>query len=252
MTTWNLVEEELAKWEHDRLPARLWLRDDDAVEPTNLLKQLVDMTAQFDVPVTIAVIPKLATEALAACVAKQSHVRVALHGYSHTNYAPPEQKKCELGMHRGKKTVLDELAKGHATLEQIFKKQFTNILVPPWNRIDALLVPELSTLGVTGLSTYGWERFFANANLAQHNTHVDIIDWKGTRGGRPLKTLIEELIINLKISRQHGGAPVGILSHHLVHDAAAWEFLQQLFQFSHHREDIKWCHAVSLPGVSTG
>lgn len=252
MSTWKLVEEELAKWENPLLPARLWLRDDDAVEPTNQLEQLVDMTAQFDVPLTIAVIPDCATKALATYVAKHPNVSVALHGYSHTNHAPSDQKKCELGLHRNKQVVLDELAHGRIKLEQMFNEHFINMLVPPWNRIDEQLVPELSALGLTSLSTFGWDNFSANAKLAQYNTHVDIIDWKGTRGGRPLDELIEELANSLKEARSRAGAPVGILSHHLVHDAAAWDFLQELFDFCHQCKNIKWCHAAALSSVSKG
>lgn len=251
MSKWDPVEKELAKWDNSLPPARLWLRDDDAVEPTSQLKRLVDLTAQFDVPLTIAVIPDFATQALATYIAKHPNISVALHGYSHTNHAPPDQKKRELGLHRDKQIVLDELVSGRLKLEQMFNKHFINMLVPPWNRIDAQLVPELSSLRLSSLSTFGWENFSVGAGLVQYNTQVDIIDWKGSRGGRSLNELIAELANNVKVARQKGGVPVGILSHHLVHDAAAWCFLQELFNFCRQRKDIKWCHAASLPGVST-
>ncbi len=252
MNNWQRVDEELTKWGEKLPPARLWLRDDDAIEATSSLMQLIQLTEQFDVPVTLAVIPCSATQALAKRVAETSHVSIALHGYAHCNHAPGDQKKCELGLHRGKQVVLDELADGRAKLEQMFGTRFINMLVPPWNRIDPHLVSDLSNTGLASLSTFGWSDFPDSSSLRQLNTHVDIIDWRGTRGGRPVKDLVDELANAFAKARQLRGKPVGILSHHLVHDETAWEFLRQLFDFSSQHRQIKWCHAASLSGPSTG
>ncbi len=252
MNHWQRVDEELEKWDEHLLPARLWLRDDDAVDTTGPLKQLVQLIGQFDVPVALAVIPHFASRALAERVAATPHVCVALHGHAHTNHAPPGQKKCELGLHRDMQVVLDELTNGRAKLEQMFGERFINLLVPPWNRIDPQLVGKLASTGLAGFSTYGWDCFPEISGVTQLNTHVDIIDWRGTRGGRPASDLVDELAIALATARKLGGDPVGILSHHLIHDEAAWEFLRQLFHFSHQHRRIEWCHAASLSGVSSG
>jgi hypothetical protein len=131
----------------------------------------------------------------------------------------------------------------------MFGHQFINMLVPPWNRIDPQLVPELTATGLKSLSTFGWENFASRPGLVQINTHVDIIDWKGTRGGRPVDELAKELATELEVARKKGGAPVGILTHHLVHDYQAWAFLQQLFQFVRDHQEVTWSQAASLlPG----
>ncbi len=253
MTIWNRLEEELTNWDQEGLrPARLWLRDDDAVEPTNELETLLGLSRQFDVPTVLAVIPALVSYALADRVKDNKLVSIAVHGHAHINHAPEKQKKCELGLHRDKQIVLDELAAGRAKLVQMFGDRFINMLVPPWNRIDAELVISLASIGLTTLSTFGWQNFPASSGLLQHNTHVDIIDWKGTRGGRPVNDLVIDLAETLSIARQQGGAPVGILSHHLVHDENAWKFLDQLCHFVSQNDHIKWCQAVSLPDGSIG
>ena len=121
------------------------------------------------------------------------------------------------------------------------------MLVPPWNRIDERLIGQLPELGVECLSTFSWPNNSSKiTNLMLLNTHIDIIDWKGNRGGRPVSTLATELQEALQIARKRGGEPVGFLSHHLVHDENAWAFLEQLFQFTGQNNKIKWCGAGSL------
>ena len=50
------------------IKADLWLRDDDAVEPTSALDTLLDLCRGFSVPVTLAVIPEMTTESLGLIV----------------------------------------------------------------------------------------------------------------------------------------------------------------------------------------
>ncbi|MGG2478785.1 polysaccharide deacetylase family protein, partial [Rhizobium sp. BR5] len=47
------------------ITADLWLRDDDAVEPTAALDTLLDLCSSFSAPATLAVIPETTTEKLA-------------------------------------------------------------------------------------------------------------------------------------------------------------------------------------------
>ncbi|MDZ4135094.1 MAG: glycosyl transferase family 28, partial [Paracoccaceae bacterium] len=69
-------------------PARFWLRDDDAVAPTGALDRLLDMTGAQGVPLTLAVIPAPSGAQLAARLAQEAGVIVAVHGWSHQNHAP--------------------------------------------------------------------------------------------------------------------------------------------------------------------
>ena len=63
---WQPLVEELARWQRAGRKAELWLRDDDAVDPTPALDRLLDLTGEFAVPVTLAVIPALTDEKLVA------------------------------------------------------------------------------------------------------------------------------------------------------------------------------------------
>lgn len=247
MSAWQNLSQELEKWAASSLTPRLWLRDDDAVEPTPALDRLGDICRKFQVPVVLAVIPKPATKALAEWVKERALVSIALHGFNHDNHAPTSEKKCELGLHREPQVVIDELKAGRENHSLLFGEQFIDMLVPPWNRIAPELLNHLPEIGIKTLSTFTWvELQTKTSDLTQLNTHVDIIDWKTTRGGRQTSILIEELTGALKTARERGGLPVGILTHHLVHDEQAWLFLEELFLFTHNNKNVEWCHAGKL------
>ena len=214
-------------------PVTFWLRDDDAIEPTKPLEDLLTLTTRYAIPLTLAVIPAHSTDALAQRLVAQNHVAVAVHGWSHQNHAPVDEKKQELGLHRPIDEILTELARGYSVLAKQHAQHFVPLLVPPWNRIDPAIVKALPKLGFLGLSTFGSP---ASHSLTTVNTHVDIIDWRGTRGGRNTHELVDELV-NMIESTQ---IPIGILTHHLVHDDAAWQFLQQLFSVTSTHAGAKW------------
>lgn len=226
-------------------PVRFWLRDDDAIEPSVILDRLLVLTKNFGVPLTLAVIPAYTGDALAQRLAATSHVSVAVHGWSHTNHASVDEKKQELGDHRPTQEVLEELSRGFARLYQLHPSRFVPMLVPPWNRITPDVVTHLSGLGFQALSTFGDE---APSEVSSINTQIDIIDWKGSRGGRSITELETQIMDCLRAGR----SSIGILSHHLVHDEAAWQFLAQLFEATSQHPGARWVpvsHLMSsLPG----
>ncbi|EJT06643.1 polysaccharide deacetylase family protein [Rhizobium sp. CCGE 510] len=243
-TIWEPLRRELDRWQATGRVARFWLRDDDAVEPTPALETLLALTGESKIPLTLAVIPGRTGEALAARLAAEAGVTVAVHGWSHTNHARPEGKKQELGGDRPAAVVLGELGEGLLLLQRLYPTRFLPVLVPPWNRIDAALIPALPRLGFAALSVYGRARQDGPVPLV--NTHVDIIDWHGTRGGRAEAELVAELVAEL--GHRYGGSdePIGVLTHHLVHDAAAWDFLSALFAATGRHPAVHWSAASAL------
>ncbi|MBA1347159.1 polysaccharide deacetylase family protein [Rhizobium sp. WYCCWR 11146] len=243
---WDPLHHELDRWQAADRVARFWLRDDDAVEPTQALETLMALACQSEVPLTLAVIPGLTGEALAARLVEDAAVAVAVHGWSHTNHAGPERKKQELGGDRPADVVLGELGEGFRLLQRLHPARFLPVLVPPWNRIDAALIPALPGLGFAALSVYG--RAKQDGPMPLLNTHVDIIDWHGTRGGRSEADLVAELVAELRHRFAGSDEPVGVLTHHLVHDAAAWDFLSALFAVTGRHPAVRWSPASELLG----
>ena len=214
-------------------PVHLWLRDDDAVEPSAALDRLLETTQVHEVPITLALIPAFSGEALAALLQPLSRVDVAVHGWAHLNHAPSSEKKQELGAHRPLAETLAELQGGLTHLQHWHGSQCVPMLVPPWNRIAESLVPSLDSIGFKALSTFAQMTF---ESIPVINTHVDIIDWKGSRAGRPSDELLAELTSHVLSGREL----TGILTHHLVHEAQAWHFLEQLFELTADHPAVQW------------
>lgn len=251
MTDWPQifapVLDELENWQQQGLTARLWLRDDDAVEPTPALERLVSISGQHDVPLLLCIVPEPTSHELRDWLTGHNHVRVAVHGFGHRNHAPLGEKSQELGRHRPAHTVINELALARAKIHDLYGGRLSSILVPPWNRIAPEVAALLPQQGFAGISTFGSAHEADGVDgLMQLNTHLDIIDWKGTRGGRDPHWLANELAKLLRQSRIDGRAPIGVLAHHLVHDELAWSFLEELFALTSTHPAVHWRHADDL------
>jgi hypothetical protein len=218
--------------------ATFWLRDDDAERPTAALDAFLALAGRHRVPVTLAVIPAGTGAALAERLADAQGVTVAVHGWAHANHAGPGEKKTELGPHRPVATVLDELARGLGHLLALHGARAVPLLVPPWNRIDDGVVAGLAGSGYAALSVFGPEKA---APLPVLNTHVDLIDWRGTGRAKPVAVLAAELAAAL--SRK---APVGLLTHHLIHDADAQDTLERVLALTSDAASGCWADVRTL------
>jgi len=241
---WAPFRQELDRWRDKGYQARLWLRDDDAVEPTDALDSLLAITRQSSVPLTIAVIPASSGEALATRLSLENHVLVAVHGWSHANHAGQNEKKQELGHHRPAAVVLGELRDGLVTLQDRYGPRLLPMLVPPWNRISEDLVSQLGGRGFDVLSVFG--RAKAGSPIRLLNTHVDVVNTRGQRGNRLHADLVGELVAQLQARFAGDDEPVGILTHHLVHGASEWEFLARLFKETRGHPGAIWMSARDL------
>lgn len=234
---WQPLRDELRRWADAGRRVELWFRDDDAIEPTDALDRLLALSDGFAVPMTLAVIPAPTGQPLVERLARQKRLTVTVHGWTHRNYAPDEAKKQELGLHRPQAIVLDELREGFDKLKSLYTGQFAPMLVPPWNRIDKALLPELAAFGYRAVSVYGLAK---PRPIPLVNTHVDIMDWHGTRGGRPHAELVELLVGELRNRFEGNEEPIGILTHHLVHDTLAWSFIETLFDETAAHAAVDW------------
>ena len=85
--------------------------------------------------------------------------------------------------------------------------------------------------------------------LAEANTHVDPVDWRGG-GGFAGEDAALALLCGHLAARRRGEAdpdePTGILTHHLVHDEAAWRFLERLFAVLRGQPVARWLAAPEV------
>lgn len=258
MSGWQALHEELENWQRTGRIATFWWRDDDAADCSPALDRLLGLAQAYGVPLSLAVIPALATAALARQLAgPAAHVSVLQHGFDHANHAPPGEKSMELGLHRPRVAICEELADGQAILKASFGGQAIPVLVPPWNRIAGEFVPELAGLGFRGLSTHTARAAVRPAEgLVACNTHVDVLRWRPERGFLGENEALNLLIGHLRARRQAGAEPLvdgqpraepdepsGLLTHHLVMDEAAWSFVSRLLATLGDHLSARWIAA---------
>jgi len=246
MTGWDALQAELDRWAEDGLKADLWWRDDDATDLSSNLVRLLRVAEVSAVPLTLAVVPKqnrLTQKDLNTLIVPVQP------GYAHSNFAMPTAKKCELGPERRADHVIGELMAGRDALERAFGNVFSPVLVPPWNRLADHLRVMLPDLGYLGLSRFGPRDMPALGPMRVVNTHVDVIDWKGSRGFVGTNAALAQMTAHLQARRQRQvdpDEPTGLLTHHLLHDDDCWIFLARLFDETSRHAAVRWRDATSL------
>ncbi|TLP69269.1 polysaccharide deacetylase [Parasedimentitalea maritima] len=231
-TDWAALDQELQTWVDQGLTLPLWWRDDDAIAPTAELDQLTALSTKLGLPVHLAVIPKGATKTLADYLTETTQLIPVVHGWAHLSHAPKGEKKAEFGAHRPVDEIIKDASQGLRNLQKLFGPELVPMFVPPWNRIAAEVVQELPGLGFTALSTFTPRTApLAAEGLAQINTHLDPIHWKGSRSVVPPQQLLDQATKQLnarRLGRADNTEPYGILTHHLVHDAEIWRVTEAL------------------------
>ena len=207
-------------------PVRFWWRDDDAGGDHPRLAALLELARARAAPLGLAIVPKWLKQACAERVRGAATCTVLQHGIAHTDHAAGQAKKIELGGAADREWLRQDLAVGRDWLSAKFGDQFLPLLVPPWNRIAPELVPALPALGYTALSVYG-RRASAEPvpGLRLLNTHLDMIDWRDGSRSLTMADAVERLVALIQSGLDE---PIGILSHHLIMDAAAFATLDRL------------------------
>lgn len=201
----------------------LWWRDDDAVAATPALDRLLRLAEAHAAPLLVAAIPARVEPSLAHRLAGASAVSLAVHGLAHENHAPHGHKPAEFGEHRSLPAlVADAAAALVLARERLPPERLLPVFVPPWNRLSAALAAALPGLGYAGLSAAPGAPV---AGLVRADAGLDPIDWRGTRSLRDPAAVIGVLIAHVEAG---SGRPLGLLTHHLAHDEAVWDFLGAL------------------------
>lgn len=222
---WDRFAEEVAR----RKPV-FWLRDDDAASSTPALQQLLLLTKNYRIPLALAVIPNLAEPSLF-----DEDVAVLQHGCDHRNRAAAGEKKTEFPAAEPIAEALGRVRLAHQRLVSMGGSKVLPVFAPPWNRMRGELAAELPGIGIRGFSAYGNE--MPLPGVRQVNTHVDIVAW---REGK--RFVGEEEAVRLALTRIASDKPIGWLTHHAVHDDAAWHFLERLFSL----RGPRWAGAAEL------
>lgn len=198
----------------------LWWRDDDAVEATPALERLLSLAATVEAPLVLASIPARTTEGLARRLRDDTSVAVAIHGWAHTNHAPEGEKNAEFGAYRPLTEMIAEAEQGLRVINALFEDRALPVFIPPWNRIAPDMPQTLAEVGFQGLSVYG-EREPRRSPLPRYDVHLDPIEWRGNRSAVDPAGFVARICDLLE-----SDAPIGLMTHHLVHDDAIWALVE--------------------------
>ena len=130
------------------------------------------------------------------------------------------------------------MREGRERLEALFGERVLPVFVPPWNRMGEDAAAALPAAGYRVLSGY---RARPEGPLPRLDTHVDLVDWRGGRRFAGAETVLGALADALAARRGASDPrPTGVLTHHMAHDAAAWEFLDALLAWGRDEPGVRW------------
>lgn len=235
MTAFSPLMKLLEQAASEGQPLEFWWRDDDAVNAGPKLEQLLNLARRYRAPVLLAVIPDQADDSILSHDPR-GWVTIAQHGVDHI----PRQKagkNSEFPEERDPDEAAAAIAGGRDKLAALFGDRFGPIFVPPWNRMSEIHIDRLSEMGFTGYSGFGPRMKIKANGLSLFNTHIDLIDWRKDKKFLGAETLIGQMVKHLSDNKDE---PTGILTHHLVHDPATWNFLTDLLETLSAHPGAQW------------
>jgi len=249
MSSWPYLTEELNHWRDNGATATFWWRDDDAVEPTQKLENILNLA--LNTPLAFAVIPARATKTLAEKLREYPAVAVLQHGWNHKNWDPKGNN--EYPANRSKNDISQELARGRVRLEALFGPQFMPVFVPPWHAFDHKFLPLLPQNGLCWISRKGPRAEINVTNgLRQINVHVPLIAWSDPPSFNNEDFYLEKIVRHLRGRRLgllDASEPTGLLTHHLVQNNPSYDFISKLIEKTSDNPAAAWLNPRKLFAV---
>jgi hypothetical protein len=239
---WWRLGLELGRWRRAGQRPVLWWRDDDAREVTPQFRRLLVHVTRADLPLCLAVIPEGLDPELCAVVAPYVRIAVLQHGVTHLNAAGAFPS--EFAFTDEPKKVAQRLAEGWSRLDGFARR--LPVYVPPWNTLTPNVMAALAQSGHRRVSAWN-----GLAQPGRVDAHLDLLRWRGGprfAGREPILGRLTALL-EWRRRRRLWDEPIGLLTHHLVHDEAAWRFLDELLLFRPLQEDVQWPEPSALFGI---
>jgi hypothetical protein len=243
---WHEVHRELALWEASGRKVRVWLRDDDAIRATPALRRLEALAVRHSIQIGLAVIPGLAEPEIVDYLHERRSVfHPMCHGWMHEMHEGIEVG--EFGSSRAVHALRVDAVRALKRFQSLFGDHHP-VFVPPFGRLNPTFLPELLRIGFAAVSNKPmlWQSRLSRLHAAFSwlpqgapwlspapgllDVHVDPVDWARSTAlseGRVAAQIVGELRLRRK-GYIRTDAPIGILTHHLVHDEAIWTSLEQL------------------------
>ena len=171
----------------------------------------------------------LVKHALAERLRDEPAVEILQHGWDHRDHAAPGERPCELGGDRRPAMVFAELRQGWSRLAALFGAKALPILAPPFNRIShavaLTVVRDWRAISVAG--------DLPGIAAPTINVHLDLIEWikhEPASENAVIAAALRALWVR-RIGLVAPSAPIGIMTHHLVHTPAIWDATRRWLSF---------------------
>jgi peptidoglycan/xylan/chitin deacetylase (PgdA/CDA1 family) len=209
-------------------PASLFFRADDVVVPGMNFNRMMDLFAKYGVPLSLAIVPAWLTpprwQYLNSFEEKNpSRWCWHQHGWRHVNHEV-EGKKQEFGGARSLAQITQDLTRGKRRLEQLMAESFYPVFTPPWNRCSADALQALKELGYAAVSRSRGSKPLSPGGLPDFYVNVDLHTRKERDSAAGWRNLLDEF------EQAVASGFCGIMIHHQLMNAAAFDFLEILLK----------------------
>ena len=262
---WKKVLKELDLWSDRGLRARFWLRDDDACDMSPQLARLFDLASQYKLNIGLAVIPgKLNPGFVDMLADMKERFHPMCHGWIHADYGRFGEPG-EFGRDRPLSSLRSDAEQAYKAFSQSFGTGKA-IFVPPFGRITSGLVKALPQIGFAGISTgpsyielkilrmnsaMPWMPVIPipkGSEIRRFDVHIDVLEWQ-RKTARDSEAIATNIVENLRVRRRGfitPRHPIGLLTHHLVHDEHVWQLCNEILCSLSAHEAVEFMNADCL------
>ena len=233
------LRRELDLWAASGRRLQMWWRDDGARTPSKPLDRLLATARRYETPLALAVIPDMDRSLLAARLACERQVVVIQNGVDGQKVDLAATPQADFPLRYPREAMETRLVEGREGLDVM--PRFAAVFVPRRNAVHPDLAQALSACGYRGLSALGQDLASAQG-LTRIDVHLDLMEGPagaGFTGGEPFMARF------LKLARDRRRAgdwdqPIGVLTHHLDQDEAAWRFLDDFLDRTTGSLAVRW------------
>jgi peptidoglycan/xylan/chitin deacetylase (PgdA/CDA1 family) len=198
-------------------PVNFFFRDDDAGWSDDRLFQMLDLFADYDLPIDLAIIPQALTPSLAQEIRKRieasgERIGAHQHGFAHLNHET-EGRKCEFGPARTRAQQERDIVSGQRFLAELLGAIVQPIFTPPWNRCTAQTGVCLEELGFRILSRDHSAKALNVSGLLELPVRID---WFARRKGSRLNLNQLGALIADAVKDSY---TTGVMFHHAIMNA---------------------------------
>lgn len=208
-------------------PVRIFFRADDIGRIDNNFIQMMQLFADFDIPLCLALVPKWLSadnwRQIRSQAIKKDLFCWHQHGFNHINHEAIG-KKCEFGENRSTRAIRKDILAGRIKLEQLLADSFVPVFTPPWNRCSTAAMQILQELDFLALSRSTNVQPPPPAGLVDLAINIDLHTRKETDPKQAMDNLMAECETALK------SGCMGFMLHHQRMNATTFLFLEHLFK----------------------